>query len=43
LSVVVADPFHTTEATAMKYRLYGQRSAFMREEMTGFVWLYLQK
>ncbi len=24
-------------------KIYGQRSAFMREEMTGFVWLYLQK
>jgi hypothetical protein len=24
-------------------KVYGQRSAFMREEMTGFVWLYLQK
>jgi hypothetical protein len=24
-------------------KVYGQRAAFMREEMTGFVWLYLQK
>jgi hypothetical protein len=24
-------------------KVYAQRSAFMREEMTGFVWLYLQK
>jgi hypothetical protein len=24
-------------------KVYGQRSAFMHEEMTGFVWLYLQK
>ena len=24
-------------------KVYGQRSEFMREEMTGFVWLYLQK
>ena len=24
-------------------KLYDQRSAFMHEEMTGFVWLYLQK
>jgi hypothetical protein len=24
-------------------RVYGQRTAFMHEEMTGFVWLYLQK
>jgi hypothetical protein len=24
-------------------KVYRQRSAFMREERTGFVWLYLQK
>ena len=24
-------------------KVYGKRSAFMREEMTGFVWVYLQK
>jgi hypothetical protein len=30
-------------ATQEYQRVYGQRSAFMREEMTGFVWLYLQK
>jgi hypothetical protein len=24
-------------------RVYQQRSAFMHQEMTGFVWLYLQK
>ena len=24
-------------------KVYGQRSAFMREDRTGFVWLYLQK
>jgi hypothetical protein len=24
-------------------KIYGQRSTFMREEMTGFVWVYLQK
>jgi hypothetical protein len=24
-------------------KVYGQRSAFMKEEMTGFVWVYLQK
>jgi hypothetical protein len=31
------------KATAEYQKVYGQRSAFMREEMTGFVWLYLQK
>jgi hypothetical protein len=31
------------KAAAEYNKLYGQRSAFMREEETGFVWLYLQK
>jgi hypothetical protein len=31
------------EATEAYQRVYGQRAAFMHEEMTGFVWLYLQK
>jgi hypothetical protein len=31
------------KAVAEYQKVYGQRSAFMREEMTGFVWLYLQK
>ena len=31
------------KATQEYQKVYGQRSAFMREEMTGFVWLYLQK
>jgi hypothetical protein len=31
------------KATAEYQKLYSQRSAFMHEEMTGFVWLYLQK
>jgi hypothetical protein len=31
------------KATQEYQRAYGRRSAFMREEMTGFVWLYLQK
>jgi hypothetical protein len=32
------------EKASQEYqKVYGQRSAFMREEMTGFVWLYLQK
>jgi hypothetical protein len=31
------------KATQEYQRVYAQRSAFMREEMTGFVWLYLQE
>jgi hypothetical protein len=31
------------KATEKYNKVYGQRSAFMREEQTGFVWLYLQK
>jgi hypothetical protein len=31
------------KATKEYQKVYGQRSAFMREERTGFVWLYLQK
>jgi hypothetical protein len=31
------------KASAEYSRVYNQRTAFMREEMTGFVWLYLQK
>lgn len=31
------------KATEEFHKVYGQRSAFMREERTGFVWLYLQK
>jgi hypothetical protein len=31
------------KATAEFQKVYGRRSAFMREEMTGFVWLYLQE
>jgi hypothetical protein len=31
------------KATQEYQKVYSQRSAFMREEMTGFVWLYLQK
>jgi hypothetical protein len=32
-----------TKASQAYSRLYQQRSEFMNEEMTGFVWLYLQK
>jgi hypothetical protein len=31
------------KATEEYRKVYGQRSSFMREEMTGFVWVYLQK
>jgi hypothetical protein len=31
------------KATEEYRKAYGRRSEFMREEMTGFVWLYLQK
>ena len=31
------------KATEEYQRIYRQRSEFMHEEMTGFVWLYLQK
>ena len=31
------------KATQEYQKVYGKRSAFMREEMTGFVWVYLQK
>ena len=31
------------QAAEEYHKVYGQRAAFMREEMTGFVWLYLQK
>ena len=31
------------KATADFQKVYAQRSAFMREKMTGFVWVYLQK
>jgi hypothetical protein len=31
------------KATQEYQKVYNQRSAFMNEEMTGFVWLYLQK
>ena len=35
----------TKQAEAQKrlQKLYTSRGSFVREEMTGFVWLYLQK
>lgn len=32
-----------TKAREQFHKIYRQRSEFMKEEMTGFVWLYLQK
>ena len=37
------EPKSREKATEEYRKVYGQRSTFMREEMTGFVWLYLQK
>jgi hypothetical protein len=37
------DPKDRQKASQEYQKVYGQRSAFMRQEMTGFVWLYLQK
>ena len=38
-----ADPAEQAKANQEFSRLYAQRAEFMREEMTGFVWLYVQK
>jgi hypothetical protein len=37
------DEKERTKASAEVSKLYDRRSQFMKEEMTGFVWLYLQK
>ena len=37
------DPKKQAEAQERYQKLYGQRSEFMKEERTGFVWLYLRK
>jgi hypothetical protein len=39
----VKDPNKRNEAQQRYQRLYSQRSDFMKEDRTGFVWLYLQK
>ena len=37
------DPKKQNEARERYQKLYDQRSEFMKEDMTGFVWLYLRK
>jgi hypothetical protein len=37
------DPKKQNEARERYQKLYSQRSEFMKEDMTGFVWLYLRK
>jgi hypothetical protein len=37
------DPSQQNEARQRIQNLYNQRSEFMKEDMTGFVWLYLRK
>jgi hypothetical protein len=43
LSSQTADQAQRTKANEEFNRLYSQRAQFVREERTGFVWLYLQK
>jgi hypothetical protein len=43
ISAAANDAKKRTEAQEQIQKLYGQRSEFMKEDMTGFVWLYLQK
>jgi hypothetical protein len=38
-----ADEAERTKANEEFYKLYNQRTEFMHEDRTGFVWLYLQK
>ena len=40
---LASDDAARKKATEEYHKVYRQRSAFMHEEMTGFVWLYLQK
>ena len=37
------DPKKQNEARSVTRSFYDQRSEFMKEDMTGFVWLYLRK
>ncbi len=37
------DETKQTEAQNRVQKLYQDRASFVREEMTGFVWLYIQK
>jgi hypothetical protein len=43
LSSATADQARRTKANEEFNKLYQQRSEFMKEDRTGFVWLYLQK
>ena len=43
VSSETADQAKRTKANEEYQKLYNQRSEFMKEERTGFVWLYLQK
>ncbi|MDR3620531.1 MAG: FG-GAP-like repeat-containing protein [Paludisphaera borealis] len=43
LNAVGADPKKQNEAQQRYQKLYEQRSDFMKEDRTGFVWLYLRK
>ncbi len=43
LSSETADQAKRTKANEEFQKIYNQRSEFMKEERTGFVWLYLQK
>src|SRR4029077_3067469 len=43
LSSATADPAKRTKANQEFSKIYQQRSEFMKEDRTGFVWLYLQK
>jgi hypothetical protein len=38
-----ADPFQREKANELYRKVYEQRTEFMKEEPTGFIWLYLQK
>ena len=43
LNSTANDPKKRNEAQQRYQNLYSQRSEFMKEDRTGFVWLYLQK
>jgi len=43
LSSETADQTKRTKANEEFNKIYNQRTEFMKEERTGFVWLYLQK
>ena len=42
MNTAVKDPKKRDEAQQHFRSLYSQRSEFMKEDRTGFVWLYLQ-